>query len=539
MARQSENARVKENGRVGIEKARARGANGPAENANGKSPRKSNGAAKSQPAGTDVVPVMKLRAIDILDEERPGSQSRGKSNGTGSKVHSVIRMSSPVSSELNNEAAEMATDASGSPESLVTDPELLELLEQLSATIDTATTVLDAASEIPGFESELRPDMQEHAMGGIYQGTNPKPQPEPEPEDDDLPPIAARFAQQGTGEEIGKRNRFGFGLIANMGITGLIFAAGGAWLIHTNPWLTQGTPETKAAAPEIRAISPREKDQSSLAMKVAEPNPERMAPQKSQSLAALTPPDMEPAPMEAVKPAPKTTAVQPKQALRGVAGQPIALNLEPAETTVGPDTSVMVQGVPANAEISGGKDLGSGNWLLSASDLKTAQLRTTKDFKPGAYELEVIIVRSDGSVPVSRKIEVTVEVETKVPLPASPVATEPASTDAVKSGVGVTVAAPQPAPAAEPEPVAGPPLTAKETKALLTRGNALLDQGDVAGARLLLEYAAQRGSKEAMVILAKSYDPDHLAKLGVLGVRADAEKASQWYARAEKTASSR
>jgi hypothetical protein len=537
MASKSENARVKENGRVG--KARARGANGPAENANGKSPHKSNGAVKSQPAGTDVVPVMKLRAIDILDEERPASQSRGKSKGAGDKEHSVIPMSSPVSSEMKNEAAEMATDASGSPESMVTDPELLELLEQLSATIDTATTVLDAASEIPGFESELRSDMQEHAMGGIYQGTNPKPQSEPEPEDEGLPPIAARFAQQGTAEETGKRNRFGFGLIANMGITGLIFAAGGAWLIHTNPWLTQGTPETKAAAPEIRAISPSEKDQSSLAMKVAEPNPERMAPQNSQSLAALTPPDMEPAPMEVIKPAPKTTAVQPKQAGRGVAGQPIALNLQPEETTVGPDTSVMVQGVPANAEISGGKDLGSGNWLLSASDLKTAQLTTTKDFKPGAYELEVIMVRSDGSVPISRKIEVTVEAETIAPPPPSPVATAPASTDAVKSGVGVTVAAPQPAPAAKPEPVAGPPLTAKETKALLSRGNALLDQGDVAGARLLLEYAAQRGSKEAMVMLAKSYDPDYLAKLGVLGVRADAEKASHWYDRAENTASSR
>jgi TPR repeat protein len=71
---------------------------------------------------------------------------------------------------------------------------------------------------------------------------------------------------------------------------------------------------------------------------------------------------------------------------------------------------------------------------------------------------------------------------------------------------------------------------------LFTRGDTLLSQGDVAGARLLLEYAANSGNKQAMVRLGNSYDPEHLAKLGVRGVQPDEARAVHWYDRAAKSA---
>jgi len=53
---------------------------------------------------------------------------------------------------------------------------------------------------------------------------------------------------------------------------------------------------------------------------------------------------------------------------------------------------------------------------------------------------------------------------------------------------------------------------------------------------LLLEYAANSGNKQAMVRLGNSYDPEHLAKLGVRGVQPDEARAVHWYNRAAKSA---
>lgn len=201
----------------------------------------------------------------------------------------------------------------------------------------------------------------------------------------------------------------------------------------------------------------------------------------------------------------------------------------------------MVQGVPKEAKLSAGKDLGSGNWLLGATDLEGLDLETAMGLKPGDYELEVIVVKSDGSVPVTHKLAVEVQPASSAPAAAPPmrasaaglVAAAPETTYA-RPGVAIEVASvPAESPTEKTSPVAAEPtLSPEEVRTILTRGDALLEEGDVAGARLLLEYAAQRGNKDAMVKLARSYDPQHLAKLGVHGVKANPEKATHWYARA-------
>jgi hypothetical protein len=67
----------------------------------------------------------------------------------------------------------------------------------------------------------------------------------------------------------------------------------------------------------------------------------------------------------------------------------------------------------------------------------------------------------------------------------------------------------------------------------LTRASALVREGDITGARLLLEHALERGSAaEAAFALAATYDPHRLAAWRTLGVRADPIKAQQLYARA-------
>ena len=69
--------------------------------------------------------------------------------------------------------------------------------------------------------------------------------------------------------------------------------------------------------------------------------------------------------------------------------------------------------------------------------------------------------------------------------------------------------------------------------ALLSRASALLGQGDIGGARIVLERAVEMGSVQASFSLAETYDPLILAKWGTLGTRGDAVRAQDLYAKAD------
>jgi uncharacterized phage infection (PIP) family protein YhgE len=67
---------------------------------------------------------------------------------------------------------------------------------------------------------------------------------------------------------------------------------------------------------------------------------------------------------------------------------------------------------------------------------------------------------------------------------------------------------------------------------LLERATALLGQGNIGAARVVLERAAETGNAEAIFKLAETYDPLILATWSTYGTRGDAAKARDLYARA-------
>ena len=71
-----------------------------------------------------------------------------------------------------------------------------------------------------------------------------------------------------------------------------------------------------------------------------------------------------------------------------------------------------------------------------------------------------------------------------------------------------------------------------ELAGLIKRGQALLAEGDIASARLLLRRAAEAGDANAALMLAGTYDRIELAKLKVIGVAHDHAQAKLWYTRA-------
>ncbi|WP_453949519.1 hypothetical protein [Bradyrhizobium sp. USDA 377] len=68
---------------------------------------------------------------------------------------------------------------------------------------------------------------------------------------------------------------------------------------------------------------------------------------------------------------------------------------------------------------------------------------------------------------------------------------------------------------------------------LIARASALLEQGDIGSARIVLERAAEMGSAKASFALAETYDPLILPNFGTYGTQGDSTKARDLYARAE------
>ena len=67
---------------------------------------------------------------------------------------------------------------------------------------------------------------------------------------------------------------------------------------------------------------------------------------------------------------------------------------------------------------------------------------------------------------------------------------------------------------------------------LCAQGLVALASGDIAGARLFLERAADSGDARALLVLGETYDPVTLARMGALGLKGEAAKARDYYARA-------
>lgn len=82
------------------------------------------------------------------------------------------------------------------------------------------------------------------------------------------------------------------------------------------------------------------------------------------------------------------------------------------------------------------------------------------------------------------------------------------------------------------------PSTRLSTAALLSRGDALFERGDIASARLFYEHAAEAGDAQAAIRLGETFDPAFLLRAQLKGVRSDSAVALKWYKRAQELGAS-
>jgi len=76
-------------------------------------------------------------------------------------------------------------------------------------------------------------------------------------------------------------------------------------------------------------------------------------------------------------------------------------------------------------------------------------------------------------------------------------------------------------------------LDPEEIELLMKQGEQFIAAGDVVTARIVFQRAAEAGNANAAMALGATYDPTVLAKLGVVGMSGDVEKALSWYQKAE------
>jgi hypothetical protein len=149
-----------------------------------------------------------------------------------------------------------------------------------------------------------------------------------------------------------------------------------------------------------------------------------------------------------------------------------------------------------------------------AADVKVADIQIKEPTSPSAPDSQAAAA---GSVAVAAVSPTRDDIKT-------------AYQSALQGNAPQTAAAPEVAVPTEPVHH----LDASEIASLLKRADSLIASGDVAAARLVLRRAAEAADARAAMMLAGTYDPTVLEKLGGHGVVPDLAMARSWYEKAKR-----
>jgi len=178
---------------------------------------------------------------------------------------------------------------------------------------------------------------------------------------------------------------------------------------------------------------------------------------------------------------------------------------------------VLLRGLPPEAELSAGERTGSGSWMIKDEDVQDLSL-SVGDAASGDYPVDIYLLDA-GNAPQARRTLI--------------LRVEPGRPRVYAAGLSLSWASAL-LDAAAKAPATAESIAPAESSVLLARARELLSEGDIAGARLLLFHLAERGEGDAAYELARTFDADMLAKLGVSGVESDPAVARGWYEQASQ-----
>jgi hypothetical protein len=205
---------------------------------------------------------------------------------------------------------------------------------------------------------------------------------------------------------------------------------------------------------------------------------------------------------------------------RAIRGQPAPLGLSlQGHVSEG---VVLVRGLSSEMTLSTGSAVAGNAWQLLATDaaLGNAWVMVPKDFI-GAVDLVSELHLRDGTL--IDRAQLRLEWQSGPSASAGP----------------LELKTPQPPPPAPPPQTSAPQpkLDHEEIALMVSNGKSLMESGDLAAARLVLQRAAEANDPEAALVLGATYDPVVLRELKVYGLAADVAQARRWYEKAEELGS--
>jgi hypothetical protein len=178
---------------------------------------------------------------------------------------------------------------------------------------------------------------------------------------------------------------------------------------------------------------------------------------------------------------------------------------------------VLIRGLPNAITLSVGQRNPSGAWLVKDKDLDRLTLSIGSG-PSGDYPVEVYALGASSAPQARQRLMFRVEAS------AGPTTASVTNTSGTMFNTALGAAPQQTAAATQPP-------------RLMARAMRLLDEGDIAGARLLLINLAEQGESDATYQLARTFDAESLTEIGAQGVGPDKTRAVGWYERASETGS--
>jgi len=238
----------------------------------------------------------------------------------------------------------------------------------------------------------------------------------------------------------------------------------------------------------------------------------------------------------------------------GPRGKPLPLDVTLPPQATENYSFLMFRNMPQDFRLSAGFGT-EGYWAVAVPDADELEMLPTQDFT-GAFVLETLLVRTVGDQPdralsniaflpeagASASDEPVEQQSLSLRLDAlgSPFAGDSAanptaalgsaSSDRAQDNAAPSILTNTPPDAVPDDAPARTPVELKASdQALFQRGNTLLEQGNLAAARLIYRRLALKNHLASALALASTYDPDFLARINVRGLQPDVEDAMRWY----------
>lgn len=206
------------------------------------------------------------------------------------------------------------------------------------------------------------------------------------------------------------------------------------------------------------------------------------------------------------------------------------------------NTYVRVRGLDPQWALTAGHVIAPGAWAVPLSALPN--LRVVIPAKAsGRSNLSIALIAIDGGVVAEAKTTLVVAPaalapsETQRTPPALPKPAAP-SIAALPPAKAPEAAPPPPVPASPtrdtPQPAPLSPAARERSEGFLARGRKLLEEGNIASARLFFRRAADEGFADGALALGTTFDPAELERLHAVGTRPDPAEARRWYEKARE-----